>query len=129
MFSQLLVDQITGEELMDINIEQVGGIHLVAMSGRFDTTSATAAQELILPLASNGSKILLDMTDVTYMSSAGLRILLMLYRTITEHVGDIVLAGMSEELIDVMAITGFLEFFTTAETRELGLAALNKLKQ
>lgn len=128
MFTRILSNIDEEYDMLDINVTQTGRVHVIELLGRFDTNSATAVQEAIAPLASHGSKILLDMSGVSYMSSAGLRILLMLYRTINEHVGYIVLAGLSEELIDVMAITGFLEFFATAEDRKSGLSYLKKIK-
>jgi anti-sigma B factor antagonist len=55
------------------------------------------------------------------MSSAGLRTLLVLQRkaaekTIEEQNIQIILVGLSEEIRDTMAITGFLDFFTVCET-------------
>lgn len=128
MFTQLLSVPDENDDMMDINITSIDGVEVVELIGRFDTNSASAAQEAITPLAKPGGKILLDMSQVNYMSSAGLRILLMLYRTINEHVGYIVLAGLNEELIDVMSITGFLEFFTTVEDRNQGIKQLKKIK-
>ena len=48
---------------------------------------------------------------MAYMSSAGLRMLLVIYRTIVGQGGKVVLVGLSEELQDTMALTGFLDFF------------------
>lgn len=99
-------------------------ITVIEIVGELDTTTAYNVQNQILPLAEKSRKILLDMSDVTYMSSAGLRILLMLYRTIKEKHGEIVLVGLSEEIRDIMSITGFLDFFITFDRREEGLQSL-----
>jgi len=128
MFTRLLSVPDENDNMMDINITRIDGIDVIELVGRFDTNSASDVQETITPLAKPGGKILLDMSQVSYMSSAGLRILLMLYRTINDHVGHIVLVGLNEELIDVMAITGFLEFFVIAEDSTQGIALLKKIK-
>ncbi len=69
--------------------------------------------------------MILDMHDVSYMSSAGLRVLLVMYRTITSKSGKVALIGLSEDIRDTMAMTGFLDFFTYQDTLEEGLEALS----
>ena len=64
------------------------------------------------------------MSGVSYISSIGLRALLLLHRETANQHGRIVLTGLSEMIHDTMFITGFLEFFEAYETYEQGLAAL-----
>jgi len=109
---------------MDIKIKETQGITIATVNGDVDGSTAATLQEQILPLAQAGSKILLDMSNVPYMSSAGLRMLLSLYRKATSVDGKLVLVGLSEEILDTMSITGFLDFFTTCDTVDAGIAAL-----
>jgi anti-sigma B factor antagonist len=111
--------------VININVENKGQITIIAMAGELDSISSPEAQEQIFPLIQHGCKILLDMTDVTYMSSAGLRTLLLMYRQIQDHVGDVVITGLGDEVRDVMAITGFLDFFHTVNSRHEGLQQLS----
>ena len=111
---------------MDIQTRQVNGIMVVALAGEMDGRTATIVQEQLLPLAQPGCKILLDMSGVTYMSSAGLRLLLLLYRQIASNDGRVVLTGLRESIQDTMLITGFLDFFVAYRTLEEGLAALTE---
>lgn len=111
--------------MIDINVERSGSVTIVELQGELDSNSAAEAQEQILPLAGPNSKILLDLSKITYMSSAGLRTLLLLYRKISENAGRIVVAGLSDEVRDIMAITGFLDFFETVEDRRTGLVTLD----
>lgn len=110
---------------MEINVKQLAEITLVELSGDVDASTAPKVQENVLPLAKPDSKILLDMTQVPYMSSAGLRMLLTLYRQTVAKDGKLVLVGLSEELQDTMSVTGFLDFFTTCDTIDSGLASFN----
>ena len=112
------------EGKLDINITTVQQVTVVALAGDIDGKTAPQAQEHILPLVEPGGKILLDMSGVVFMSSAGLRMLLATYRQVTGNRGQIALAGLSPEIEDIMSATGFLRFFTTYETVEAGLAAL-----
>jgi anti-sigma B factor antagonist len=63
-------------------------------------------------------KLIIDMSRVDYLSSAGLRLLLLLYREITARKGQFVLVGVSPEVRTVMSHTGFLSFFTLADSRQ-----------
>jgi anti-sigma B factor antagonist len=109
---------------MEINVKSIGQVTVVEIAGDIDSNTAPQAQERVLPLVQPGSKILLDMSGVEYMSSAGLRMLLSMYRQISRGDGSIVLVGLSEEIKDTMSVTGFLNFFTTHDTVDEGLQAL-----
>jgi len=109
---------------MEINVKSIGQVTVIEISGDIDSTTAPQAQEQILPLVQPGSKVLLDMNGVEYMSSAGLRMLLSTYRQISRGDGGIVLVGLGEEIKDTMSVTGFLNFFTTRDTLDEGLQVL-----
>ena len=109
---------------MEITVKPVGQVMVIEISGEIDSNTAPQAQERVLPLAQPGAKILLDMSGVEYMSSAGLRMLLSMYRQISRQNGGLVLVGLAEEIKDTMSITGFLTFFTTRDTVDEGLKAL-----
>jgi anti-sigma B factor antagonist len=109
---------------MDISIESVEEVVLVRIVGDVDGSTAPQAQNQIMPLVQPGSRILLDMSGVPYMSSAGLRMLLSTYRQVANQNGRIALTGLAEELKDTMEVTGFLKFFTSCETVDEGLKAL-----
>ena len=110
---------------MEINQKNIEDIKLVELAGDVDASTAPDVQQQVLPLAEPGSKIIMDMTNVPYMSSAGLRMLLSLYRRAAAENGKLVLLGLSEDLQDTMSVTGFLDFFSTSETLDDALAILN----
>lgn len=112
---------------MKINIKNLEDIKLVELIGELDAITAPAVQQKILPLAQAKSQILLNLSQVAYMSSAGLRVLLSLYRQTTAQDGKLVLVGLSEDLQDTMSVTGFLDFFTTSENLDAGLKELKEL--
>lgn len=109
---------------MDIHVRNLGQITIVDISGDIDSSVAAQAQKQLLPLLEPECKILVDMSGVGYMSSAGLRFLLSIYRRATDSKGKILLVGLSEEIREMMEATGFLRFFTVGESVEAGLAAL-----
>ncbi len=110
---------------MDVSITNQQGIQVVAIQGDLDGFTTPEAQAQISPLAGPGVRILLDMRGVSYMSSAALRMLLLMYRTIRGQGGQIALVGLSEDLADTMSLTGFLDFFTCYATLPEGIQGLS----
>lgn len=110
---------------MDVHIKNIGDITVVALSGELDGKTAPIAQNEVLPLALPGCKLLVDMSEVPYMSSAGLRMMLLIYRQVSANNGESVLVGLSEELKDTMEVTGFLDYFEVRDSYEDGLEALS----
>ena len=109
---------------MNITVKRVEQITLVEITGEIDGKTAPQAQGQILPLLEPGGKMLVDMSGVGYMSSAGLRLMLSMHRQATANKGQLVLVGLSEDIKDTMTATGFLNFFATEETVEAGLTSL-----
>jgi len=110
---------------MEIEFETVDGITVVTLFGELDSRTAPIVQERLLDLPSPEARVLLDMSGVNYISSAGLRALLMLYRRMATSDGRVALVGLTESIRDVMTITGFLDFFAAYDTLPEGVAALS----
>ena len=111
---------------MDINIKTVEQVTVVEIAGDIDGKTALEVREQVSAQVQPGVKMILDMSQVNYMSSAGLRMLLATYRQIRSNDGRVVLAGVIEEIQDTMSMTGFLRFFTVCETVEAALEALEQ---
>ena len=110
---------------MEINLKTYHNVKVVEIMGDLDSNTAPIAQNQILPFTEPGCRMVLDMSHVPFMSSAGLRVLLLLYRKISTNEGKVVLVGLSDDLRDTMSITGFLEFFTTYNTLQEGIQAVS----
>ena len=109
---------------MNITTTRHDDVVVVELNGELDGTTAPETQARILPLADDDAKIVLDMSKVGYMSSAGLRMMLVLYRTIVGQGGTVILVGLADNLHDTMALTGFLDYFDHYTTLDEGLAAI-----
>jgi anti-sigma B factor antagonist len=109
---------------MEVIISRFDEITVAVLNGELDSRTSAEVQEKVLTVVGPGSRLLLDMRGVHYISSTGLRTLLMIYRQITNRDGRVVLAGLSEAQKELMSITGFLEFFAAYDTFEEGLTAL-----
>jgi anti-sigma B factor antagonist len=109
---------------MDVSSKRVGDVTVVQIAGELTAQTCGPAQEKVLQLAGPEARMILDMTGVPFMSSAGLRMLLVLYRTLGGRGGKVVLVGLTEDLRNTMMLTGFLDLFRHHPTLEAGLAEL-----
>ena len=111
---------------MELQVRKQGDVTILEASGDVDGSTAPALQEQVLAVVGSGCKLLMDMSNVGFMSSAGLRVMLLLHRQVSSGNGQVVLVGLSDEIRDTMTATGFLKYFTTTNTVEAGLAALKQ---
>jgi anti-sigma B factor antagonist len=111
---------------MVVNVRTIQGVTVVELLRELTGKTAPGAQERILAEAQPAGKLLLDLSGVPYMSSAGLRVLLLVYRTVSDQGGRAVLVGLSEDLKNTMSLTGFLDFFAHKDSLEAGIAELTE---
>lgn len=100
-------------------------ITLFVISGELDAQTSPQAQANILPACTTGCRLLLDMSQVTYMSSMGLQLVLLLYNQMLRVNGSLVFAGFSEHIRGTLAAMGFLPYLNTCDTVEDGVTFLN----
>jgi anti-sigma B factor antagonist len=101
-----------------------GDVAVVTLDGRLDSRTAPAVQEDLGELVLRHPLVLLDLTPLSYMSSAGLRVLLLAYRQAQRLGAHLVLVADPGPVREVMRATGFLDFFTVTDTVTDGLEAL-----
>ena len=101
---------------MKLETSEENDILTVRLEGSLDGKTAPEAREQLQRFLAANSKLILDLTNVDYLSSAGLRLLLVTYRELAARKGKLVLLGVSEDIRTVMSHTGFLSFFTLVES-------------
>ena len=93
---------------MEVKIENLENKTMVVLSGRLDTTNADKFQQDIAPLMQvDAPDIEIDCTDMEYTSSQGLRMFLMLQKSVTARKGNLVMRNMKPNVKEVFDITGF----------------------
>lgn len=93
---------------MDITIKKEGAKTLAVLNGRLDTTNAEQFQKDITPLMEDPAPDFeIDCTDMEYTSSQGLRIFLMLQKSVSSKGGKMVMVNMRPQVKEVFDITGF----------------------
>lgn len=80
--------------------------------GRLDTPTAVKAQQEITPLLDNADKtIILDCTNLQYISSSGLRLFLTIRKETSAKGGKVIIENINEEIRKVFMMTGFFNLF------------------
>lgn len=107
---------------MDIAVEQQDGAAIVAAAGRLDAAGAPAFEARGKALIQEGARqLLLDMSQVEYISSAGLRSLLVLAKTMKSAGGKMALCQLVPAVSEVMTMSGFDSILTLADDRAAAL--------
>lgn len=97
---------------MNINKKIEDGQIVLGLKGRLDTTTAPDFQTTLLDEINSGKNILLDFSNLAYVSSAGLRALLIGQKTVAANQQTMILRNVSEEIMEVFDMTGFSDILT-----------------
>ena len=101
-----------GDSTLGISVETLKRVDLVTVSGRIDSDSAPEFDQALKDIMGNGRhNIVLDMTSVNYMSSAGLRAIVSALRECKKGRGDVRIASPSERVSEVLSLAGLDSLF------------------
>ena len=97
---------------MNTKIEEIEGKYIATLEGEMDTAAATEAEEVLKPLYnSNGKDVIIDCTELEYIASSGLRILLSILKGAKACGSKVVMRGMNDDIKNVFKLTGFISIF------------------
>jgi anti-sigma B factor antagonist len=111
-------------ERVAISRRVVGAVTVVSLAGELDARTARVAHERLSGVLPIQAPVLLDLSQVHYVSSAGLRTMLMVYRQAQRMGTPIALVGVSSPLRSILSATGFLRFFRIVDSVPDGVAVL-----
>jgi len=98
---------------MKTNIVTSGDQVVVRFSGRLDTPAAVQTAEEVKPLLEmTNKKIVLDCTELEYISSSGLRIFLSIRKEAAAHNSTVIVRNINADIRQVFMMTGFVSLFT-----------------
>ncbi len=111
---------------MNIGEEQRGDVILLAPEGRLDSNTAPAFEARLMERIKNGgTRLVIDFSQLDYVSSAGLRVLLMAAKRLKAAKGSLALCSMKEYIHKVFKISGFLPIFTVVDDIDAAIAAVS----
>ena len=111
---------------MELKTEKQDNITIIKIEGNLDGTTSKDAQDQIMPLLESDCIIVFDMEKCQFISSAGLRVLLMAAKELSKIGGKAGLACLSDEIAEVLKMTGFDNIFQSYDSVEEATAALQK---
>jgi len=109
---------------IEIRQEEQGDVRILALSGRLDTETSADLELALQDLqAAGANQFLIDMADIGYVSSAGLRVLLALAKQLEGGRGALKLCALNDSVKQVFDVAGFSRLFAIFPDRAAALGA------
>ena len=111
--------------MLKVNSREAGGIRVIDLSGKITIGSGDLKLREAVDQAMNDGRaaVLLNLTEVSYMDSAGIGELVACYKRVLERKGKMKLVNPSGRAKDLLALTKLDEYFDTFETEQEALAS------
>ena len=91
---------------MTINKTKKDDQLIIAVEGRIDTVTSPELEEAVKASVGDVEKLVIDLKDVDYISSAGLRVLLGAHKTMSRK-GGLKIVNAAESIMEIFEVTGF----------------------
>jgi len=101
---------------MELRVEETGGVTTAVLIGRMDIDGAQSVDVQFNVLAGSKKKLIIDMTNVGFLASMGLRTLMTCVRTITSRGGKVAIAGAQPGVAKVLDTSGLSDMVPVVAT-------------
>jgi anti-sigma B factor antagonist len=109
---------------MNITEAREGEVLVIAVDGRIDSTTSKQLEDILPERVQLTQRVLLDMSDVQYVSSAGLRVMLKAAKFARSTGHDLMLTGLLPQVHEVFQVIGFDSLFRILPDRAAAMDAL-----
>ncbi len=110
---------------MEITENRMAGVLILGLSGKLDATTAKTFEDKILAEIEAGDRrLMLDLSQLDYVSSAGLRVFLVAAKRLRSRDGKIALCSLRDHVQQVFDLSGFSSILSIYASREDGIKAL-----
>lgn len=111
---------------MNINEQEKGQVAVLSLEGRLDSNTSEAFEQRVMGKIDAGSRqLVIDFSELEYISSAGLRVLLMAAKQLKGVGGAFALCGLKEHIREVFEISGFLPILTVVDDLDAAINAVS----
>ena len=111
-------------EMLSIETDNTQSVSVMKVKGRVDSETATELDDALTKLLQdNKNKIVLNLQDVNYMSSAGLRAMVKAYQSANKSGGDLRLASVSEPIEVILRTVGMMQMLKMYPTNQEAMAS------
>jgi anti-anti-sigma factor len=109
---------------MQIFTRTSNDIHIVAIAGSLDSTTSPEAQKSLEGVLASAKKLVLDFSELDYISSAGLRVLLGVAKQLRASGGKLGMFGLNQSVREVFEISGFSSILPVHQSEADALGAM-----
>ena len=99
---------------MNLTVTSENKIYTIAVSGRIDTLTAPELESKFREIENDADKLIFDMSEVEYISSAGMRVIVAAHRAMAPQDG-LVLKGLTKNVSTIINLTGFNKILNIEE--------------
>lgn len=108
---------------MEIKLEEKNGVAVLVPQARVDSNTAGQFEQTLVKVLNAGkTKLIIDFCDLDYISSAGLRVVLIGAKTCKAKGGKLVLCSMKSHILEVFKVSGFAKILTIVDNRDVALS-------
>ena len=93
--------------MLELHTEENGSEVVVFVDGKMDTNTSPQVTEELTKYVDSKDKIILDLEKLSYVSSAGLRVFVMIDQQMKEKGGELNVRNVSRDIMDIFEMTGF----------------------
>ena len=93
---------------MKVTMNRNGNELIVSLEGRLDTLTSPELEEQLEPALDGVEKLVFDFAELKYISSAGLRVLLIAMQVMEEQ-GEMIVKNVTSEVMEIFEVTGFID--------------------
>jgi anti-sigma B factor antagonist/stage II sporulation protein AA (anti-sigma F factor antagonist) len=103
---------------MDMKTATQDGVTIVTPVGRVDTSTAKAFEDGVMGAVAANNKVAIAFNEIDYISSAGLRVVLMAGKKLTASKGTLVIINIPEKILTIFKMSGFDKILKICPTFE-----------
>jgi len=110
------------EPTIDIIHREEDGMHVLHLAGRLDSVTSPEAEKKIIEIIEKGELIIINLKDLVFISSAGLRLILVFMKKTKKRNARMIFCSPGDHVLQAFEVSNFTEFLEIASTLEDALA-------
>ena len=110
---------------MDIVEDKRGDVKIVSLRGRIDMETSPIVEKRLMSILEQGERqLVIDFSELTYISSLGLRVLVLTAKYMQKNKGELALAALSSHIHEIFKIAAFTSIFPIYSTCDEAVAQM-----
>ena len=109
------------EPTIDIVHREEDGLHILHLAGRLDSVTSPEAEKRILDIIEKGDLIVINLKDLVFISSAGLRLILVFMKKTRKRNARMIFCSPADHVLKAFEVSNFTEFLEIAANLEEAL--------